>query len=372
MEEQDGLAALLLELKDRSGLSYGVLARRLHLSTSTLHRYCNGETVPLEYAPLERFAKLCKVTPDELTELHRRWVVAGEQRVRREQQPAVVRVPPVEAAPLPEPEPERAPEAGPSPVRPRWRRHPVLLAGLALAVLVPLTVAYQMGDAHQPWESPLPSQPTRQEAVASGGGASSSSSAVPAPLTVTVTPYTLCGRDILVDRPPNQVPPTVDLQDTPAWVSALDGITTRNHEMSVMVQGTDDRTVVLEALHVRTVSSQAPPTTGNVYELGTGCGGPVDTTIFDVDLDQPHPDPKSPSKHHLPLKVSENDPEELQVAAQALTHDVSWYLELDWSSGRRHGTLRIDDHGKPFRTTGADDRPHYWFDYDNRQWAPEP
>ncbi len=38
-------AALLRELKDRSGLSYGVLAKRLHMSTSTLHRYCNGDAV---------------------------------------------------------------------------------------------------------------------------------------------------------------------------------------------------------------------------------------------------------------------------------------------------------------------------------------
>src|SRR6187431_1619416 len=36
-------AALLRQLKDRSGLSYGVLGKRLHMSTSTLHRYCNGD-----------------------------------------------------------------------------------------------------------------------------------------------------------------------------------------------------------------------------------------------------------------------------------------------------------------------------------------
>ncbi|MBW5422071.1 helix-turn-helix domain-containing protein, partial [Streptomyces sp. BG9H] len=41
------LAELLRGLKERSGLSYGVLAKRLHMSTSTLHRYCNGDAVPV-------------------------------------------------------------------------------------------------------------------------------------------------------------------------------------------------------------------------------------------------------------------------------------------------------------------------------------
>ncbi|MFF9299955.1 helix-turn-helix domain-containing protein [Streptomyces sp. NPDC014764] len=76
-------AALLRQLKDRSGLSYGVLAKRLHMSTSTLHRYCNGDAVPADYAPVERLARLCKARPGELVELHRRWVLADAVRGRK-------------------------------------------------------------------------------------------------------------------------------------------------------------------------------------------------------------------------------------------------------------------------------------------------
>ncbi|MYV79935.1 helix-turn-helix domain-containing protein, partial [Streptomyces sp. SID1046] len=76
-------ARLLRQLKERSGLSYGTLARRLHMSTSTLHRYCSGEVVPADYAPLERLARLCKATPDELLALHRGWVEADANRPRR-------------------------------------------------------------------------------------------------------------------------------------------------------------------------------------------------------------------------------------------------------------------------------------------------
>ncbi|MFK8912382.1 helix-turn-helix domain-containing protein, partial [Streptomyces sp. YS-3] len=80
--ESEDFAALLRELKDRSGRSYGVLAGKLHVSTSTLHRYCNGDAVPNEYAPVDRLARLCGATREESVELHRRWILADEARRR--------------------------------------------------------------------------------------------------------------------------------------------------------------------------------------------------------------------------------------------------------------------------------------------------
>lgn len=52
------------------------------MSTSTLHRYCKGEGVPADYASVSRFARVCKATPEEVVELHRRWVVADAARER--------------------------------------------------------------------------------------------------------------------------------------------------------------------------------------------------------------------------------------------------------------------------------------------------
>ncbi|MFF9033579.1 helix-turn-helix domain-containing protein [Streptomyces iakyrus] len=75
-----GLGEMLRSLKERAGLSYGALAGRLHLSTSTLHRYCTGDSVPAEFAPVERFGRICRADPEELLELHRRWAVADEAR----------------------------------------------------------------------------------------------------------------------------------------------------------------------------------------------------------------------------------------------------------------------------------------------------
>ncbi|MBK3625963.1 helix-turn-helix domain-containing protein [Streptomyces sp. MBT49] len=69
---------MLRALKERAGLSYGALAGRLHLSTSTVHRYCTGDSVPAEFAPVERFGRICRADPEELLELHRRWAVADQ------------------------------------------------------------------------------------------------------------------------------------------------------------------------------------------------------------------------------------------------------------------------------------------------------
>ncbi|GAB6903746.1 helix-turn-helix domain-containing protein [Kineosporia succinea] len=441
---QDSLAAMLLTLKERSGLSYGVLARRLHSSTSTLHRYCNGETVPLEFAPVERFARLCKASPTELAELNRRWADALERRARRDDsaapgdqlEDASAPVPDAGAgvpaaglandgqsrsglandgqspsglasdgqsrsglandglsraddavasvAPVPGSRDDHHPESGvdtedsmqtdgaasgphptetiSSPPVPSARRRRfgalAVVGAVALAVGVPLGVLNVVngsssgtpgGDGATPVTAPSTVGP-------------------PAPLDVLVTPFTLCARDILVDSTADQVPPPVDVPDTSAWVSALDGVVTHHHDLTVTVQGTGNDTVVLESLNVRTVESKETPTAGNVFVLGDGCGGKVDTAIFDVNLDMPQPKPRSAAGNTLPLKTSSSDPVQLQVAAVVEKHDVSWYLELDWSSGGRHGTLRIDDHGKPFRTTGVPGRPHYYWMYDQREW----
>ncbi|MFJ6621439.1 helix-turn-helix domain-containing protein [Kitasatospora sp. NPDC091335] len=124
-----------------------MLAKRLHLSTSTLHRYCIGTVVPAEFAPLDRLARVCRATPQEMTELHRRWILAdGARRARPAQEaggaaaapgpvPVPVRVPDVTPGGAEE-EPVTVgvtPPAGPVP----WRgRRAVLVAAVATAAVL--------------------------------------------------------------------------------------------------------------------------------------------------------------------------------------------------------------------------------------------
>ncbi|MGH1554763.1 hypothetical protein ACRAWF_31085 [Streptomyces sp. L7] len=169
------------------------------------------------------------------------------------------------------------------------------------------------------------------------------------------------------------MPPPPTEQDAPSWVSALGAISAGSQYLELTVQGTGQDTVVLQSLNVRVVDSGAPPA-WNVYEMGyigVGCGGGVPTHSFGIGLDSVRPvATPAAGQTGLPYKVSESDPEVLYITAAAASHDVRWYLELAWSSGDRKGVLRIDDQGKPFRTSGMSGRPQYGYSLDDSEWVP--
>ncbi|CAM5367257.1 MULTISPECIES: transcriptional regulator [Streptomyces] len=430
---ESGFAELLRELKDRSGHSYGTLAKRLHMSTSTLHRYCNGDAVPADYAPVERLARLCKATPEELVELHRRWVLADAWRGRKEPSPVTVTEPVAEPAPEPvpvagpEPEPEavRAPSAGPEaqPVAavPAGRRRPAaLLAALTVtALLGTVAVVLNLPPGHSgdgerdgrdakgaaaTWSaaardsaspvptagspaphrsatrsaSPSPEAPAARSGSPAGGSAAATTDRTTAapPLTVTTHPFSWespCSQHYLIDRPPTAVAPPPLEQDAPAWVDVHKAVSAGEQFVTFTVQGTGEETVVLEKLSVR-MAGKRSPLAWNDYAMGypgVGCGGGVPTHSFTVALDamRPAPVPEAGSRD-FPFKVSRSDPEVFYVTADASAYDVSWYLELSWSSGDRHGTLVVDDAGRPFRTSGNNGRPAYAFPLGGEQWGP--
>ncbi|MCS0602810.1 helix-turn-helix domain-containing protein [Streptomyces sp. LP11] len=433
-------AELLGELKQRSGHSYGTLAKRLHMSTSTLHRYCNGDAVPADYAPVERLARLCRATPEELVELHRRWVLADAGRGRREPAarekpaepvpvPVVAPVPDVHPEPEPEPEPASAsePDDEPDPVtgpvavtgRPARRsrtRMALLAAATVLALLGTAALVLNLphddgardgkdtpaaaGGVTPGHRTPTPgprrsaarsATPSPAAPSASGNAPSASRSAEeppgataggdgPAaatpPLAVTTHPYAWedpCSPHYLVDRDPAGVRPPPAEQDAPGWVARHGAVPAGEQYVALTVQGTGSDTVVLESLTVHPVSRRAP-LAWNDFAMGypgVGCGGSVPTRSFTVALDAMRPAVVPKSGHRdFPFKVSRNDPEVLYVTADASAYDVSWYLELAWSSGTRHGTLRVDDQGRPFRTSGANGRPGYVFQLGGKEWQP--
>ncbi|MBF6048322.1 helix-turn-helix domain-containing protein [Streptomyces sp. NRRL B-1677] len=453
------LAELLRALKERSGLSYGVLAKRLHVSTSTLHRYCSGTAVPAEFAPVERLARLCKATPEELMEVHRRWIVADATRGRKQQaEPAakaegaaedsaakdsVAKVEPAAGEPVAqdaaearkEPEVPVVPSMAPSdePTAPQRRRlsRKTLLAALAAAAAVTvlgsaaLAVTLGGGDgkgggsgpgddgkgrivgaapsakgrapepgkpgtegSSSPSAEPSPSQSRGEESGRPGASASPGGSPEPetgggtgpdkntgVPLTAHVRPYAYedpCTQHFLVDRSPGTVPVPPGEPDAPGWVAELGAVPAGEQFIKITLQGTGKETVVLEGLQVR-VQDTKPPLAWNEYRTGVGCGGDVATRSFGVDLDSARPvaAPRA-GQRDFPYKVSETDPEVFYVKAAAQRQDVTWYLEVQWSSGGRRGVLRIDDQGRPFRTSGAAGRPSYQWPPGSPRWEPAP
>lgn len=118
--DRDELACHLTALKQRSGLSYSELGRKSHISSSTLHRYCSGTTVPPDYRTVVGIATACSAADEELIELLAQWRSATGQAV----------VPEIG---------HRAPE---SRRRPRPRTLSAASAGLVLAlVLMSLTAS---------------------------------------------------------------------------------------------------------------------------------------------------------------------------------------------------------------------------------------
>ncbi|WP_375138070.1 helix-turn-helix domain-containing protein [Streptomyces sp. Act143] len=417
----DAFAEFLRELKDRSGLSYGVLAKRLHMSTSTLHRYCNGDAVPADYAPVERLARLCKATPEELVELHRRWVLADAGRGRKgaagaATAPAAAPVEPVAPVdPVPAVSEAAASGADATDAPPRRRRRTALVAAVAAAGVlgaVGLAVSLPLGGDDERGErpagsvsaagddgpgesaaaspsasksSPSDSSPSvsptatvgdKARGQGAGGKATStpSSASTAAPLTVAAAPYSWespCSQRYLIDKPPGEVPPPPVEQDAAAWVAATGAVSSGEQYLTLTVQGTGAETVVVKDLTVH-MAGKRSPLAWNDYAMGypgVGCGGNVPTRSFTVALDAARPAVVPEAGHRdFPFKVSESDPEVYYIKADASAYDVSWYLELDWSSGARSGTLRIGDGDKPFRTSGNNGRPAYEFPLGGEAW----
>ncbi|CAM5685405.1 XRE family transcriptional regulator OS=Streptomyces alboniger OX=132473 GN=CP975_20085 PE=4 SV=1 [Streptomyces alboniger] len=162
-------------------------------------------------------------------------------------------------------------------------------------------------------------------------------------------------------------PPAVE-QDAPGWAADLGAVSAGEQLVEVTVQGMGRDTVVLQGMNVR-VQSTSSPLAWNNFEMGVGCGGNVSTKSFGVDLDDgtPRLTPRA-GQRDFPYKVSENDPEVFYVKAGTEAHDVRWYLEISWSSGRRHGVLRVDDQGKPFRTSGNEGRATYGWPLGGAKW----
>ncbi|MGW5924629.1 helix-turn-helix domain-containing protein [Streptomyces anulatus] len=459
-------AALLKDLKDRSGRSYGVLAGKLHVSTSTLHRYCNGDAVPNEFAPVERFARVCGASGDELVEVHRRWIVADAARRR----PPVGAAPgTAESAPVPAPHPvpASAPASSPAPVpgvvpegvevaeavepseptvvsggarpeaRSRWsrlsRRTRVLIAAAGVAaLLVPTTVvaadlvgsgredggsaADRVEDAGgdlgpapdgsasaapRPSASPSSAGPSASASASpsgppsvkpsagsgagqpqgGGGGGSGSGTGLGAPPTVNISSYNWdepCGQHYLVNRGPDELDPPPAPQDRRGWAESYGGVDAGNMLLQLTVQGTSREAVVLKGMHVRVLSRKAP-LPWSAYLMGNGCGSGIAPQTFAAHLDAGHPTLRPvPGKQgdvvvpavDFPYKVTSEDVEVFNLDMKAVGYDVTWYLELEWNSGGNEGVLRIDDHGKPFRTSGMKGRPEYVYGNEETGWEP--
>ncbi|WP_329119273.1 helix-turn-helix domain-containing protein [Streptomyces sp. NBC_01353] len=486
--EADGFAELVRGLKERSGLSYGALAKKLHVSTSTLHRYCNGDAVPAEFAPVERLGRLCGASRDELIALHRSWILADEARRRGKNAPAApepqgpaetaagsstvaavettaettaatapegapdavsdagsdavsdagsdTAVTPAAPEPAPELVAEPGAEYGPEPEvvvtvqahpRPsdvpsasarshsRKRLRTAVAAAAVVALAVPVAYAVGLPDEKGAGDAKASGQhadgsveppaasvsaPVTASASTSGSGSPSAATTPSAsatasrakpsaratrqaagdPVSVGISSYNwagACGQYYALGQPPGQVPPPPAPQDSRGWARALGGVDGGHMQLQLTATGRTEEATVLTAVRVRVVE-RAAPLDRAAYFMGDGCGGGITPQAFDIDLDAPHPTAKPvagldgehrvPAKD-FPYKVSTSDPQVLNLDVHTESYVVSWYLEVEWSSGERHGKARVDDGGKPFRTSAIEGKKEYTYRPEKGEWA---
>ncbi|MFI5919104.1 helix-turn-helix domain-containing protein [Streptomyces anulatus] len=448
------LAERLSALRKRSGRTYASLARRIGVSGSTLHRYCTGRTVPAEFAPVERLARLCGAPAGEREALHRLWILADRERVDRqgaaeagakaEPEPEPVEVVPVDVVP------GASGEEGPRPVRDRvseevatvgsgsprrrlFRSRRARRYGQGLGVLAAAGLVLALGAAFggtalpgpdrspsvaqrpggdpagspepSPSGSPTPGKPQgtpsgpprgtpsdgprptvppgvgpRKETLPRPSGGSPGLAAGRAPFTWTADDHVWkngCDHSYVIDRAPAAVPPPPVEADAESWAGALGAVHAGEAGVRVTLQGRDERAVVLEALRIRVVERRSPAQ-GRVYRMSSGCGGSLTPRMFDVDLDVPRPVARSVAGNDsgepieavaFPYSVSVTDPEVLLITGRTVGCDCDWFAELTWSSGGRSGTVRVDDGGRPFRTSGERGRPVLDYDTGSGRWV---
>ncbi|MFE7384660.1 helix-turn-helix domain-containing protein [Streptomyces zhihengii] len=504
--DTEEFAARLHALRTASGRTYDSLARRVGVGAATLHRYCSGRTVPMEFAPVERLARVCGCTPEDLADLHRLWLSADTTRRTRPVPTGgaaggggegvasgggaagaagvaaggAARGPEGPGAPAGRIEgatpgggaasgagaaerhavtDTKAPgTAGPTVrqgtasgagaggdagsgapaadtaggaarrsegpgapagradgatrrggtaarVRRRWVAGVVvagvtsvfaLVAGFrelgapeggvpappARAATAPAPATTPPRGASSPSPAPSPS------AAAAGTDAPVSATPSPgdrpaatgAPIAWTGDDHVwqgACGHTYVIGRGPAAVPPPPTQADAASWASALGALHGGETLVRVTVQGTGGQPVVLESMQVRVVQRRAARELP-AYRMSSGCGGSLTPRLFEVDLDRARPvaRPVPGSDSGVPIPavsfpytVSSSDPEALLVSGRSVACDCDWVLDVAWSSGGRSGTVRIDDGGRPFRTTGVRGGAVYDYDYTSRGWT---
>jgi hypothetical protein len=195
-----------------------------------------------------------------------------------------------------------------------------------------------------------------------------------------------CVQNAVIGHPQQQARPPDQLADFSTWAVRVNATPNANIMfVTITLEGTSDKAVVLQAMRVKVVKTTNPP--AQAFTVGGSCGGGLSPRLFEVVLDQPLPrlqpqagmtqvpDPsgqlvdKTLPAVNFPYRISATDPEVFQIKANVEARDCEWVIDLDWTSGGTNGTTRIDDHGHPFRTISTAGKPAYLYDVVKKKWS---
>ncbi|WP_211125786.1 hypothetical protein [Streptomyces yatensis] len=132
--------------------------------------------------------------------------------------------------------------------------------------------------------------------------------------------------------------------DEPADPDTSAGPWTPEDGARVLVEGLAIQAVVLRGMRP-VVLSRKVPRPAKVWRVVFGI---LETRGFTTDLGADHPVLRPLDGPDFPFTVTSSDPELFKVYPAASAFEIEWHLELEWSSAGRHGTLTVDDGGRPF------------------------
>lgn len=180
--------------------------------------------------------------------------------------------------------------------------------------------------------------------------------------------------EFIVERPIGQVPPPPNGESQEgryAWAKEMDGVDATASLFRTVLSGKESSPVVLQGLDVKVVERR--PAMRGTHLSYFGLGAPQSVRYISIDLSKNPPTwdyigNKAKPEDHFPLRVSSSESEVFDVQAFNLRDDVSWYLDFQYTADGEDGTIRVDDNGKPFRTTASDAADGYgWFE---GRWQP--
>ncbi|MFG2296876.1 transcriptional regulator [Streptomyces sp. NPDC048603] len=186
-----------------------------------------------------------------------------------------------------------------------------------------------------------------------------------------------CDHAYLIDRNPGSVPAPPVEADAPGWAAAQGAVHAGQQIVEATLHGTGSEAIVVQGIDVR-VTARRTPLPWNVHLMSPGCGGALTPASFTVNLDAPRPVARPAAGHDgehpvpapaFPLRVSATDPVVLRIEAAASGCDCEWYGEVRWTGPAGPGLTRIDDNGRPLRTSASGGRPQYGYAAELGRWS---
>ncbi|GLW59608.1 hypothetical protein Kpho01_76180 [Kitasatospora phosalacinea] len=139
------------------------------------------------------------------------------------------------------------------------------------------------------------------------------------------------------------------------YVTFTDGSQTEDvpasgHTVQLIVTGALPEAVLLTDLRVEVIAWS--PRFGALSRHAAE----VPRRRFEALLDARPPQVKALDSSDFPYAIASQESEAFDIKITTEAGDVQWVLWLDWQSGKRSGSARVDLGGHPFRTAARDSR----------------